>query len=74
MAVRNLQTIRDFAANGPFSESQLRWFAFQSQSNGMAAAGALVRVGSRRIYIDVDGFNRWIDSQNPPQQAQAVQA
>lgn len=64
-----MQTIKDFAARGPFSESQLRWFVFNSERNGLAEAGALVRIGSRRVYIDTDGFDRWLVSQNPALQA-----
>jgi hypothetical protein len=30
----------------------------------MAEAGAVVRVG-RRVFLDVDGFDRWITAQNP---------
>ena len=65
MTTRNLQTIKDFAARGPFSESQLRWFVFNAERNGMAAAGAVVRIGTRRVYIDTEGFDRWIVAQNP---------
>ncbi|BCT93523.1 hypothetical protein LYSHEL_25470 [Lysobacter helvus] len=65
MTTRNLRSVKDFAANGPFSESQLRWFIFRANDNGLAASGALVRVGGRRVYIDADGFDRWIAAQNP---------
>ena len=65
MTTRNLQSVKDFAANGQFSESQLRWFIFRANDNGLASAGALVRVGGRRVYIDADGFDRWIAAQNP---------
>jgi hypothetical protein len=67
---RNLQSIAQFAASGPFTQNQLRWWIFQSTQNGLAASGSIVRV-QRRIYIDVDAFEKWIDSQNRPQ-AQAV--
>ena len=67
VTTRKLQSVKDFAAGGPFSESQLRWFIFRSSDNGLAASGALVRIGSRRVYIDADGFDRWITSQNPPE-------
>jgi hypothetical protein len=41
----------------------------------MAAAGAVVRVG-RRVYLDTDGFERWLVAQNPGLQhvAERVQA
>lgn len=61
---RNLQTLRCFAASGPFSENTLRWYVFNAGSNGMAAAGALVRCG-RRVFIDPEGFDRWLIAQNP---------
>jgi hypothetical protein len=65
---RNLQSIRDFAASGPFSESSLRWYVFNAEQNGMAAAGAVVRCG-RRVFISPDGFDRWLVAQNPALQA-----
>lgn len=68
VANRKLQSIRDFAANGPFSESSLRWYVFNAESNGMAAAGAVIRCG-RRVFIDPDGFDRWLVAQNPALQA-----
>ena len=60
---RNLKTVAAFAAHGPFTESQLRWWIFCEAENGLAASGAVVRVG-RRVYLDVDAFDRWIDGQN----------
>ena len=60
---RNLQAVTSFAAKGPFSEGQLRWWIFTSASNGLDAANAVVRVG-RRVYIDLDRFDDWIEQQN----------
>lgn len=60
---RNLKTVRAKAAAGPFSEGQLRWYIFNEKQNGLAAAGAVVRVQSR-VYIDEDRFDAWIDAQN----------
>ena len=68
---RNLKTVPNFAADGPFTEGQIRWFIFNAQSNGLAAAAAVVRVG-RRVYLDVDKFETWIDRQNPPAHAAAA--
>ena len=65
---RTLQTVAAFAAAGPFTQSQLRWWIFMSSENGLAACGAIIRVG-RRIYID--RFDVWIDAQNHPAQAAA---
>jgi hypothetical protein len=58
---RNLKTVAEFAAAGPFSQGQLRWWIFNAANNGLSHA--IVRV-QRRIYIDVDKFEAWIDSQN----------
>jgi len=67
---RNLKTVPNFAAESPFTEGQIRWFIFNAQSNGLAAAAAVVRVG-RRVYLDGDKFETWIDRQNQPAQAAA---
>ena len=61
---RNLKTVSQFAASTAFTESQLRWWIFHAEENGMMEAGAVIRVG-RRVYIDVDGFDRWLVAQNP---------
>ena len=63
MIKRNLQTVASLAANTPFSEGQLRWWIFMASSNGLEGASAVVRVG-RRVYIDIDRFNDWIEQQN----------
>jgi hypothetical protein len=63
MIKRNLQTVASLAANTPFSEGQLRWWIFMAGSNGLEAASAVVHVG-RRVYIDIDRFNDWIEQQN----------
>lgn len=55
---RNLLTVAQFAATTPFTEYQLRNWIFNAGSNGLSSA--LVRVG-RRVYVDADGFDRWID-------------
>jgi len=60
---RNLQTVADFAKDGPFTENQLRWWIFQAANNGLARCGAICRVG-RRVYLDVDAFDRWLTEQN----------
>lgn len=62
---KNLKNVAVFASSGPFTESQLRWWIFNAQSNGLDAVGAVVRIG-KRVYIDADAFERWISLQNPP--------
>lgn len=59
---RTLRTVKAFCDGTPFSESQLRWWIFNAESNGLAPA--IVRIG-RRVYIDVDQFDAWIDRQSP---------
>lgn len=59
---RNLKTIADFAAGSPMTEPALRWHVFNADSNGLKAHDAIVRIG-RRVYIDVDRFDAWIESQ-----------
>lgn len=71
---RNLKTVTQFAEDSPWSEPQLRWLIFNAETNGMKAAGAVVRIG-RRVYLDVDAFDAWIVAQNPGlQQRQAAMA
>lgn len=60
---RNLKTVSQFAGQTPFSEAQLRWWIFHAESNGLAEAQAVVRIG-RRVYLDTDGFDRWVAQQN----------
>lgn len=66
---RNLQSVAQFCSDSPFTENQLRWWIFNSATNGLVSLEAIVRVG-RRVYIDVDAFDRWLSAQN----AQAVAA
>jgi hypothetical protein len=55
--------VREKATKGPFSEGQLRWWIFNKENNGLAAADAVCYIG-RRIYLDEDRFDDWIESQN----------
>lgn len=70
MIKRNLQTVAAVAATSVFSEGQLRWWIFMAASNGLEAANAVVRIG-RRVYIDIDRFNDWIEQQNASHSVQA---
>jgi hypothetical protein len=71
---RKLMSVAEFAADegNPWTEQMLRWHLFRRETNGLKAAGACVSLG-RRVYIDPDAFDRWIDSQQskPAQQAAA---
>ena len=59
---RQYRTVAQFAADTVFTEPQLRWFIFNAESNGLSKHGAIKRLG-RRVYIDPEAFDRWIDSQ-----------
>lgn len=69
---RNLSRVPQFLRERPeFTAGQLRWWIFHAANNGMQQHNVVVRIG-RAVWLDVDGFDRWIDSQNP--QAKAVRA
>lgn len=61
---KKLVTVAQLAAdpNYPFTEPSIRWLVFNAASNGLNDARAIVRVG-RRVYIDTDGFDRWLTQQ-----------
>jgi hypothetical protein len=61
---RELKTVAAFAAEQPFSEASIRWWIFQARDNGLAQAGAIIRIG-RRVYIDPTAFDAWLVAQNP---------
>ncbi len=59
---KQYRTVAQFAAETSFTEPQLRWWIFHAASNGLTRAGAIKRIG-RRVYIDPDAFDRWVDDQ-----------
>jgi len=59
---RKIKSVASVAEAGPLSENQLRWLIFNARANGLHAHGAIVRIG-RRVYIDEDKFDAWIESQ-----------
>ena len=63
-----LQRVARFARENDFTEAQVRYWIAQAQSNGLARAGALVRIG-RSVYIRPDGFAKWVEQQQPQNQA-----
>ena len=65
--IRNLHTVSQFARKTNFTEPQLRWWIFHAETNGLEHFGALVRIGSRRVYIDPLGFDAWVRNQNSHQ-------
>lgn len=67
---RNLKTVSAFSADSPFTEPQIRWWIFQAAQNGLSKHGAVVRIG-RRVYIDTEAFDRWLQAQQQGGLAQA---
>jgi len=61
---RRLERVSKIPSLYPFSEPQIRWWLHNAATNGMKEHEVVVRVGGHRIYIDLDAFARWIDSQN----------
>lgn len=61
---RKLKTVAKFceAHGDAFTEGGLRWKIFNADTNGLTAAGAIVRDG-RRVLIDEDRFFSWLESQ-----------
>lgn len=60
---RDLATVRQFCERYPaFTVGGLRWLLFNRYDNGLDAA--VVRVGPRRVLIDVARFFEWVDQQN----------
>jgi hypothetical protein len=43
------------------TESSLRWILFHRTTNGLAASGAIKKLGPRRILIDADRFVAWLN-------------
>lgn len=59
---RNLTTVRQFVTAHPaFTEQSIRWHIFNAGTNGLAESRAIIRLG-RRVLIDVDRFNAWLDA------------
>lgn len=58
---KRLQRVAEFARYYNFTEAQVRWWVFQAGENGLAAAGAIIRIG-RSVFIDADRFEAWLES------------
>lgn len=59
---RKLKAVSQAVEGTPFTEAQMRWWIFNERQNGLNDCGAIVRIG-RRVYIDMDALDHWIDSQ-----------
>lgn len=58
---KRLAGVAETARTYNFTEASLRWHIFQAQSNGLQAAGAIIRIG-RSVRIDLDRFDAWLES------------
>lgn len=57
-------TVNQFTNKHPaFTKGGLRALIFNENSNGIAKAGAIVRIG-RKVLIDEAKFFAWVESQN----------
>lgn len=61
MGLHRLRTIRQAAAETVFSENSYRWLIFNADTNGF---GRCIRRVGRRIYVDLDSLEEWIDEQS----------
>jgi hypothetical protein len=61
---RTLLTVRQFAEKHPaFTIGGLRWQIFHEKQNGLAASGAILRVGNK-VLVDEARFFAWVDASN----------
>lgn len=59
-----LNNVKQHAAKNPaFTEAALRMLIFNAQQNGLADAGAIVRIG-RKVLINEEKWFAWIEAQN----------
>ena len=64
MSPPNFFTVKQFAEKyTAFKVGGLRMLIFNEDKNGLAKAGAIVRVG-RKVLIDADKFFAWVQAQN----------
>jgi hypothetical protein len=54
-----LATVEELAAVGPWKTSQLRFWLYEADRNGLEAA--LVRPNQRRLFIHSGRFKKWLD-------------
>jgi hypothetical protein len=74
MQQRNLTPlpVKKFVERNPgFTEGGVRWDIFNSAKNGLDAAGAIRRKGTR-VYVIEERYIAWIDSNPSTNAAQAA--
>ena len=56
-------TVQQYVATHPYySMSSFRWILFGRHTNGLAKAGAVIKIG-KKILIDSEMVEKWEDSQ-----------
>jgi hypothetical protein len=55
-----LATVHELCAIGPWKASQLRYWLYEAERNGLEAA--LVRPNQRRLYIHSGRFRAWLEA------------
>ncbi len=59
-----LSTVKQFTAkHAAFTNGGIRSLVFNERTNGLAKAGAIVRIG-RKVLIDEIKFFAWVEAQN----------
>jgi hypothetical protein len=61
---RKLQTVATFATERGLTEAQVRHLLARRLENGMVAAGVALQLG-RRVMLDGEKFDAWLDAQQP---------
>jgi hypothetical protein len=54
-----LATVDELSTIGPWNRSQIRYWLYESERNGLEAA--LVRPNQRRLYIHSGRFKQWLE-------------
>ncbi|MCT4574899.1 MAG: DNA-binding protein [Alphaproteobacteria bacterium] len=63
--IPNLLSVRMFAEQFPaFSQGSLRALIWNEDFNGLKEDGVILRIGKKKLLIDVDKFFKWIKKQN----------
>jgi hypothetical protein len=58
---RNLKTVQELAAEGPFTEGQ--WYALSSRpERDPEMAACIVRFNGRRLYVDTDRLDQVLEA------------
>ncbi len=62
LITKRLATVKNVAALYPnaFNESSIRWLIFNRKANGFEKC---VRHIGKKVLIDLDAFEKWIDEQ-----------